>query len=73
MTLVLLEITWPAITDLSSIMTNIANALTVIWGMFTTFLSQVTGNPILLFAVLMPIVVSVIMIVMKILRKFGVR
>lgn len=70
----LLAVTWPeSVGSLTDLMSYISNALSVLWGYFATFLQQITSNPILLFCVLFPICLSVIGIVMKILRRFGVR
>ena len=58
---------------MASLITSIQGALTFIWGLFTDFLGMITSNNVLLYVVLVPIVGAVIAIVVKVLRKFGVR
>lgn len=62
--------TLPTITDL---ITNIGLALTFIWGQFSTFLSTLQSNSLLMYVILVPIVLGVLGLVVKVVKRFGVK
>lgn len=58
---------------MSTLITAIGGAISWLWTLFSSLLNVITENPVLLYVVLVPILIGVITVVLRILRKFGVR
>lgn len=60
-------------TTLANLFTALGSIYTYVIGIFNTALTTITGNPILFLPVVAGLAVSVIFVVIKIIRKFGVK
>lgn len=66
----LLEVTLASLTD---IITNIGTAGTWIWTHFTSYLETIMTNSLLLYPIAISLGASVLFVVVKIAKKFGIR
>lgn len=62
-----------SLASLETLITGIKNAITWIFGLFGTVVNTIASNDLLLYPVLLAMVISVVALVIKILRKFGLR
>lgn len=62
-----------AIANLSDIVTGIGSVSTWFWGLFQDFLDMITENSVLLWAVAFAIVAGSVGLIVKVVRKFGVK
>lgn len=58
---------------MAELIKNLGTAITWILGLFGDFMKVIQDNPILLYGVLLGIVISAIAIVLRVLKKFGIR
>lgn len=59
--------------SLTSIVDGIGSISTWFWGLFQDFLDMITGNSLLLWAVAFAIVAGSVGLLVKVVRKFGVK
>lgn len=57
----------------TAIITSLGDVSTFVWGLFSDFLSMIISNAVIAFPVLLAILSAAILIVVKIVRRFGVR
>lgn len=62
-----------AIASLTDIVTGIGSVSTWFWGLFQDFLDMITENSVLLWAVAFAIVAGSVGLIVKVVRKFGVK
>lgn len=62
-----------AIASLNDIVTGIGSVSTWFWGLFQDFLDMITENSVLLWAVAFAIVAGSVGLIVKVVRKFGVK
>lgn len=58
---------------LTDIVTGIGSVSTWFWGLFQDFLDMITSNSLLLWAVAFAIVAGSVGLMIKVVRKFGVK
>lgn len=58
---------------IASIITSLGTANTFIWGLFSDFLSMILDNPLIAFPVVFVVLAGAIRLVLKVIRKFGVK
>lgn len=58
---------------LDNLISGIKSAITWIFGLFSTVVNTIASNDLLLYPVLLAIVISAVALVLKIVRKFGLR
>lgn len=61
------------LTALSSVITAIGQANTFLWGLFSDFLTMILNNALIAFPVLFVVLTGAIGVVVRVLRKFGVK
>lgn len=61
------------VSGIQGILESVATANTFLWGLFSDLLSMIMSNPLIALPVLMAVLCGAIMIVVKVIRKFGVR
>lgn len=59
--------------DLSDLLSGMGSASTWIFSLFNRFIETITNLDLLLYPVLLAIVVSAVYLVIRIVRKFGMR
>ena len=59
--------------DLTSIVTGIGSVSTWFWGLFTDFVEMIQSNSILLWSCAFAIVAGSVYLLIKIVRKFGLK
>lgn len=59
--------------DLSTLISGIQSAMTWIFGLFTTVVDTIASNDLLLYPVLLCMVIAAVGLVIKIVKKFGLR
>lgn len=62
-----------AIASLNDIVTGIGSVSTWFWGLFQDFLNMITQNSVLLWTVAFAIVAGSVGLIVKVVRKFGVK
>lgn len=58
---------------LETLISGIKSAISWIFGLFSTVVNTIASNDLLLYPVLLAIVISAVALVLKIVRKFGLR
>lgn len=58
---------------ITALITSLGEVGEFIWGLFETFLSMIVSNAVIAFPVLLAVLSAGIYLVIKIVRKFGVR
>lgn len=59
--------------DLSNLITNLGTGITWLFGMFNRFITEISSNDLLLYPVLVFLVMGAITLVIRIVRKFGMK
>lgn len=59
--------------DLSNLITNMGVGIKWLFGMFTSFINEIASNDLLLYPVLLFLVMGAVTLVIRIVRKFGMR
>ncbi len=59
--------------DMSSIISGVGSASTWFFGLFADMINMITSNNLLLFSVLFAIVAGTIGLVIKVIRRFGLK
>lgn len=57
----------------AGVFTQLTVILGTIWDVFTSVISTITGNPLLYVPVLLALAVSIVMFVISVIKKLGVR
>lgn len=59
--------------DLTNLISNMGEGITWLFGMFNRFVTEISSNDLLLYPVLLFLVIGAVSLVIKIVRKFGMR
>lgn len=59
--------------DLSNLITNMGVGITWLFGMFNRFITEISSNDLLLYPVLLFLVMGAISLVIRIVKKFGMK
>lgn len=59
--------------DLSNLITNMGTGITWLFGMFKRFITEISSNDLLLYPVLLFLVMGSITLVIRIVKKFGMK
>lgn len=62
-----------SLATLDTLISGIKEAVTWIFGLFGNFVNTISSNDLLLYPVLLAMVIAAVTLVIKILRKFGLR
>lgn len=62
-----------SLATLDTLISGIKEAVTWIFGLFGNFVDTISSNDLLLYPVLLAMVIAAVTLVIKILRKFGLR
>lgn len=58
---------------ITGIITSITTVSTWVWGLFSDFLGMIIANPLIAFPILFAILAGGVGVVLKMVKKFGVR
>lgn len=61
------------ITTLTGIIESLGTVSTFVWGLFSDFLTMILENALIAFPVLFAVLAGAVFMVIKIVRKFGVK
>lgn len=61
------------LTALKGIITSLGEVSTFVWGLFGDFLEMILNNALIAFPVLFAVLAGAVFMVIKIIRKFGVK
>ncbi len=61
------------LTGITNIITNLGTVGTFIWGLFGTFLEMILENALIAFPVMFAVLAGCVMLVVKLIRRFGVK
>lgn len=59
--------------DLTNLLSNMGSGITWLFGMFTRFIAEISSNDLLLYPVLLFLVMGSVTLVIKIVKKFGMK
>lgn len=60
-------------TGLANVATNIGTVATWFWGLFTDFLSTITGNALLLWPIVLGLCCAGVFAVIRVIKSFGLK
>lgn len=61
------------VTGITDILKSVGEANTFLWGLFADFLSMIMSNALIALPVLFAVLAGAIAVVVKVIRRFGVR
>lgn len=61
------------VTGIGTILQSVGSANTFLWGLFSDLLSMIMNNALIALPVLMAVLTGSVAVVIKVIRKFGVR